>query len=100
VALVLQAQLAAKAMEEIRTEVDIDNVEETATKAMNEAYSKLPPVVCFTCVGPIVKVWLTYYGYSNLQRRYVRVGSRILVSLLIVANDCSKWRVFGALLCN
>jgi hypothetical protein len=92
VALVLQAQLSAKANENAN-----ENAKE---KAMHAACSKLPPIVSFTCVGPIVKVWLTYYKYSSSARKFERVRALLFLILLFIANGCSLWHASGALRCN
>ncbi|KAF2187554.1 hypothetical protein K469DRAFT_748837 [Zopfia rhizophila CBS 207.26] len=45
----------------------------------SDPFSNLPPVIAFTCIGPIVKVWLMYQTKSNLfgirQRRMVCIWS-------------------------
>jgi hypothetical protein len=74
-ALALQAQLSAKAMEMVTVKDDKDE-----QRKIDNLYSRLSPIVSFTCVGPIVKVWLTYYKERNTeaQRERVSVHQRIL----------------------
>lgn len=102
VALVLLAQLSAKAKEKAEeNEEDKEKAQVKAkVKAMHAACSRLPPVVSFTCVGPIVKVWLTYYKVSSSTGKYERVRVVFLVTLLIFANRCRIWHASGALRCN
>lgn len=39
-----------------------------------EAFSRPPPIVAFTCVGPIVKVWLAYQDRSDSNQGSVKVS--------------------------
>jgi hypothetical protein len=56
-----QAANAAAAALELQAQL-FDNLGETSPK--------LPPVVAFTCVGPIVKVWLAYqYQVTKFSKR-------------------------------
>lgn len=43
-------------------------------KLGHDAFSKPPPVVAFTCIGPIVKVWLTYQDEGSLAQRPDKVS--------------------------
>lgn len=58
----LQAQLSAKAREE--------------QKLRDDACSRLLPIISFTCVGPIVKVWLTYYKERSNEGQRERVSAK------------------------
>jgi hypothetical protein len=45
-------------------------------KVSGDAVSPLPPVIAFTCIGHIVKVWLTYLDTSDADRTaHVQVSS-------------------------
>jgi hypothetical protein len=71
-ALSLQAQLSARAMKMM---IVIDK-----QRTADDVYSRVSPIISFTCVGPIVKVWLTYYEEPNAeeQRRRVSVCQRTI----------------------
>jgi hypothetical protein len=41
---------------------------------LGEASPELPPVVAFTCIGPIVKVWLAYQNQSTRSQKRTQVS--------------------------
>lgn len=42
---------------------------------VDKTYSTLPPIISFTCIGPIVRVWLTYYTEPDSTGKQVRVSA-------------------------
>jgi hypothetical protein len=40
----------------------------------HEAFSKPPPIVAFTCIGPIVKVWLAYQDKGDASQRFIKAS--------------------------
>lgn len=45
-------------------------------KVSGDAVSSIPPVIAFTCIGHIVKVWLTYFDTTDADRTaHVQVSS-------------------------
>ncbi len=59
----------------------------------DQDYSKLPPIISFTCVGPIVRLWLTYYPEKDTNKRV----SASSIRYCLRTNNCSKWIVYGLL---
>ena len=45
------------------------------SKIIDENFSNIPPIISFTCVGPIVRVWLTYYTRPENHGRHIRVSN-------------------------
>jgi hypothetical protein len=41
---------------------------------LDVAWSDLPPVVAFTCIGPIVKVWLAFHDQAPITEKRLRVS--------------------------
>jgi hypothetical protein len=62
----------------------------------------LPPVIAFTCIGPIVKVWLAYQDKLSLRpgcnilylEKLKQVRKSIYASNLKLTS-CSIWSVYG-----
>lgn len=44
-------------------------------RADHELLSRQPPIVTFTCIGPIVKVWLTYQNEPDPLQRPKKVSN-------------------------
>jgi hypothetical protein len=65
-----QAANASAAALDIRTEL--------FTKAFGGADLTVPPVIAFTCVGHVVKVWLTYNEAAEPDHHNTRVRVSVL----------------------
>jgi hypothetical protein len=45
------------------------------TGDLDDALSTLAPIISFTCVGPIVKIWLTYFLEPDISGKRARVSN-------------------------
>jgi hypothetical protein len=61
-----QAANASAAALELRAQMFV--------KASHDVFPEIAPVISFTCVGPIVKIWLTYFLETDSCGNRTRVG--------------------------
>jgi hypothetical protein len=50
---------------------------------LDDASSELPPVIAFTCIGPIVKVWLAFHDQAPITEKRIQVSSISCTVLLV-----------------
>jgi hypothetical protein len=50
---------------------------------LDDASSELPPIIAFTCIGPIVKVWLAFHDQAPITEKRIQVSSISCTVLLV-----------------